>query len=78
MGVFLGAIAVIVSLFLWLLWLGRSPSSPGRSRKIAVLGRPSRGKLLRKTASRLRRDYPGQTEDWYWQKAQDIVRRSRG
>lgn len=78
MGVFLGAIAVIVSLFLWLLWLRRSPSSPGSPRKIAVLGRPSRGKLLRKTASRLRRDYPGQTEDWYWQKAQDIVRRSRG
>ena len=78
MGVFLGAIAVIVGLFLWLFRSGRSAPALSSPRKIAVLGRPSRGKLLRKTASRLRRDYPGQTEDWYWQKAQDIVRRSRG
>jgi len=75
MAVLLITIAAIISLFLFLRKQYQPPQAPGR---VAVLGRPSRGKLLRKTASRLRREYPGQTEDWYWRKAQDIVQRHRG
>lgn len=48
------------------------------NRKIAVLGRPSRGKLLMKLAAQARIDYPGQSEAWYWRKAQQDLKRYRG
>ena len=47
-------------------------------RQIAVLGRPRRGKLLRDLAAQARTDYPGQSEEWYWRKAQRDLKRYRG
>jgi hypothetical protein len=54
----------------------RPDSSPRP--KVAVLGRPNKGKLLRRLAAKARRDYPGQTEAWYWRKAQEDLKRYRG
>ncbi len=44
---------------------------------IAVLGRPWRGKLLRDLAAKARSEYPGQSEQWYWRKAQSDLKRYR-
>lgn len=75
MVVLLITIVAIIGLFLYLRKQYQPSQAPDR---VAVLGRPRRGKLLRRTAAKLRREYPGQTEDWYWNKAQDIIQRHRG
>ncbi|WP_088890684.1 hypothetical protein [Leptolyngbya ohadii] len=80
-----GLLAIGLTIVLYFLW--RTSRQKGklvgiksirRNSKIAVLGRLSRGKLLRKLAAQARRDYPGQSEEWYWKRANEQLKRYRG